>query len=81
MDTFKSEALASILNLTGRKLDDCRAFLRLEASSNSEHNKKQVAELEKGPEPRFGAPFDYVDDKGNVAEENIKCWTTDPGED
>jgi hypothetical protein len=26
MDTFKSEALASILNLTGRKLDDCRAF-------------------------------------------------------
>jgi hypothetical protein len=69
------------LNLTGRKLDDCRAFLRLEASSNSEHNKKQVAELEKGPEPRFGTPFDCADDKGNVAEENIKHWTTDPGEE
>jgi hypothetical protein len=26
MDTFKSEALGSALNLTGRKLDDCRAF-------------------------------------------------------
>jgi hypothetical protein len=81
MDTFKSEALGSILNLTGRKLDDCRAFLRQEASSNSEHNKKQVAELEKGPEPRFGEPFDYVDDKGNVVEEKIKYWTTDPGEE
>jgi hypothetical protein len=81
MDTFKSEALASILNLTGRKLDDCRAFLRLEASSYSEHNKKQVAELEKGPEPRFGTPFDYVDEQGNVVEEKIKYWTTDPGEE
>ena len=26
MDTFKLEALESILNLTGRKLDDCCAF-------------------------------------------------------
>jgi tetratricopeptide (TPR) repeat protein len=81
MDTFKSEALASILNLTGRKLDDCRAFLRQEALSNSEHNKKEVAELEKGPEPRFGAPFNYIDDKGIVVEEEIKYWTTDPGEE
>jgi hypothetical protein len=79
--TLKSEALASILNLSGQKLDDCRASLRLEASSNSEHNKKQAAESEKGPEPRFGAPFDCADDKGNVAKESIKHWTTDPGEE
>jgi hypothetical protein len=80
MDTFKSEALGSILNLSGRKLDDCRAFLRLEASSNSEHNKKQVAALEKGPEPRFGR-FDCVDKERNNVEENIKHWTTDPGQE
>jgi hypothetical protein len=44
MDTFKSEALGSILNLSGQKLDDCRAFLRLEASSNSEHNKNKLGQ-------------------------------------
>jgi hypothetical protein len=81
MDTFKMEALASNLNLTGQKLDNCLAFLRQEASRNSEHNKKLVSALEKGPELWFGAPFDYVDDKGNVIEENIKYWTTDPGEE
>jgi hypothetical protein len=26
------------------KLDDCRAFLRLEASSNSEHNKNKLGQ-------------------------------------
>jgi hypothetical protein len=81
MDTFKSEAPASILNPTGRKLDDCPAFLRLEASSDSEHKKKQVAESEKRPEPRFGKPSDCMEDECNVAKENIKHWTADPGEE
>ncbi len=29
-------------------------------------------------EETVDTPFDYVDDKGNVAEEKIKYWTTDP---
>jgi hypothetical protein len=42
----------------------------LEASSNSEHEQR-----------RPGTPFDCTDDKGNLAKENIKHWTTNPGEE
>jgi hypothetical protein len=81
LDTLKMEALASILNLTGQNLDNCHTFLRQEASRSSEHNKKLVSALEKGPELWFGAPFDYIDNKGNAVKEKIKYWTTNPGEE
>jgi hypothetical protein len=80
MDTFKSEALGSILNLSGQKLDDRRAFLRLEASSNSEHNKKKWPHWRKARNHGL-ADSTNVDNKRKLVEENIKCWTTDPGEE